>query len=97
LGKPQGVGISEWETDGDQMGRDGDDEISLRATWDQGGRILSQQGGFIVSKGAKKGEQKGNQQGENEQGESATCILSLNVYIMIVCKYWNDCELYVCK
>jgi hypothetical protein len=97
LGKPQGVGISEWETYGEQMGRDGDEEISLRATWDQGGRILSQKGGFQVSKGAEKGEQKGNQQGENEQGESATCILSLNVYIMIVCKCWNDCQLYVCK
>jgi hypothetical protein len=78
------------------MGRDGD-EISLRATWDQGGQILSQQGGFQVSKGAEKGEQKGNQQGENEQGESAICILSLNVYIMIVFKCWNDCQLYVCK
>jgi hypothetical protein len=29
LGKPQGVGISEWETDGEQMGRDGNDWISL--------------------------------------------------------------------
>ncbi len=50
-GKPQGVGISEWDADGEQMGRDGNDEISLRATWDQGGRILSQLGGFQVSKG----------------------------------------------
>jgi hypothetical protein len=50
-GKTQEVGISEWEADGKQMGRDGNDEISLRATWDQGGRILSQQGGFQVSKG----------------------------------------------
>ncbi len=64
-GKPQGVGISEWETDGEQMGRDGDEEISLRTTWDQGRWILSQQGGFQVSKGAKKGEQEGNQQGES--------------------------------
>jgi hypothetical protein len=79
------------------MGRDGDYEISLRATWDQGGRILSQQGGFQVSKGATKGEQERNQQGENEQGESATCILSLNVHIMIVYKCWNDCQLYACK
>jgi hypothetical protein len=79
------------------MGRDGDDEISLRATWDQGGQILSQQGGFQVSKGGKKGEQKGNQQGENEQGERATCILSLNVYIIIVCECRNDCQSYVCK
>ncbi len=34
------------------MGRDGNGEISLWATWDQGGRILSQQGGFQVSRGA---------------------------------------------
>ncbi len=79
------------------MGRDGDDEISLRATWDQGGQILSQQGGFQVSKGDKERGAKGNQQGEKEQGESATCILSLNVYIIIVCKCLNDCQLYVCK
>jgi hypothetical protein len=59
LEKPQGVGISEWETDGEQMGRDGNEGISLQATWDQGGRILSQQAGFQVSKGVKKGEQKG--------------------------------------
>ncbi len=59
MGKPQGAGISEWETDGEQMGRDGDGEISLRATWDQGGRILSQQGGFQVSKGDQEREQKG--------------------------------------
>jgi hypothetical protein len=32
------------------MGRDGNEEIGLRATWDQGGRILSQQGGFQVSR-----------------------------------------------
>jgi hypothetical protein len=52
------------------MGRDGGDEISLRATWDQGGRILSRQGGFQVSKGVKKGEQKGNQQGEMSKGKA---------------------------
>jgi hypothetical protein len=64
LGKPQGVGISEWETDGEQMGRDGDEEISLRATWDQGGRILSQQGGFKVRKGLRKGGKRGISKGK---------------------------------
>jgi hypothetical protein len=34
-GKPQGVGILEWGGDGEG---DGDGEISLRATWDQGGQ-----------------------------------------------------------
>ncbi len=66
MGKFQGVGISEWGADGEQMGRDGNDEISLRATWDQGGRILSQQGGFQVSEGEQERETKGNQQGEKE-------------------------------
>jgi hypothetical protein len=44
---PRGSGFQ----NGEGMGRDGNGEISLRATWDQGGRILSQQGGFQVSKG----------------------------------------------
>ncbi len=79
------------------MGRDGNGLISLRATWDQGGRILSQQGGFQVSKGKKEGGAKGNQQVEKEQGDSATCIMNLNVYIIIVCKCLNGCQLYVCK
>jgi hypothetical protein len=32
------------------MRRDGYEEISLQATWDQGGWILLQQGGFQVSR-----------------------------------------------
>jgi hypothetical protein len=36
--------------------------ISLRATWERGGRILSQQGGFQVSGKGEQGEQ-------GEQGE----------------------------
>jgi hypothetical protein len=51
------------------MGRDGNEGISLRSTWDQGGQILLQQGGFQVSEGAEKGEQKGNQQGEKARGK----------------------------
>jgi hypothetical protein len=45
-GKPWGVGIlgrgvyEPWE---------GNRGVSLRATWERGGRILSQQGGFQVS------------------------------------------------
>jgi hypothetical protein len=50
------------------MGRDGNGEISLRATWDQGGQILSQQGGFQVSKGNKKGEQRGISKGRKSKG-----------------------------
>ena len=45
---------------------EGNGEVSLRATWERGGRILSQQGGFQVSrKGFERGA-KGNQQGEKE-------------------------------
>jgi hypothetical protein len=39
--------------------RVGKGEVSLQATWDQGGQLLSQLGGFQVSKGDQKGEQKG--------------------------------------
>ncbi len=63
LGKTTKGGISEFGTDGEQMGRDGDEEISLRATWDQGGRILSQQGGFQVSKGDQEREERGISKG----------------------------------
>ncbi len=35
---------------------EGNGEVSLRATWERGGRILSQQGGFQVS---REGEQRG--------------------------------------
>jgi hypothetical protein len=62
-----------WETPG---GRDfgwgvyepgeGNGEVSLRATWERGGRILSQQGGFQVSREGLKRGVKGNQQGEKE-------------------------------
>jgi hypothetical protein len=50
---------SRWGTDGE--GRKYG-EISLQATWDQGGWILSQQGGFQVSEGDQEREAKGNQQ-----------------------------------
>ncbi len=62
-GKPRGVGI---------LGRgvyepgEGNGEASLRATWERGGRILSQQGGFLVSREGFERGAKGNQQGEKE-------------------------------
>ncbi len=37
----------------------GNGEVSLRAAWERGGRILSQQGGFQVSREREKGEQGG--------------------------------------
>ncbi len=52
-GKPQGVGILEWGGDGMEMGR---------SVYKQPGTkmdgILSQQGGFQVSKGKRKGGEK---------------------------------------
>jgi hypothetical protein len=64
-GKLRGVGI---------LGKgvfepgEGNGEVSLRATWERGGRILSQQGGFQVSEEGQKGEQKGISKGKKKKG-----------------------------
>jgi hypothetical protein len=67
LGKPQGVGASEWETDGEQMGSSWGGMEMGRSVYEQpgirGGRILSQQGGFQVSRGNQEREQKGISKG----------------------------------
>ncbi len=65
LGKPRGVGKLKWEGNGEG-------EVSLRATWDQGGRDrTTQEKGFQVSK--EDSREGGNQQMElakgNQQGE----------------------------
>jgi hypothetical protein len=52
LGNPRGVGF--WDEGVYEQG-EGNGEFSLRATWERGGRILSQQGGFQVSKGRQMG------------------------------------------
>jgi hypothetical protein len=84
LGNPGGVGI---------LGRgvyepgEGNGEVSLRATWERGGRILSQLGGFQVSKEGEKGEQ-GEQRGgkRNQQGKEREYAVYINcvspMYIM---------------
>jgi hypothetical protein len=41
-------------------------EVSSRATWVQGGRILSQQGGFQVTREGWERGARGNQQGEKK-------------------------------
>ncbi len=52
LGKPRGVGKSEW-------GEKGEGEVSLRATWDKGGRDrTTQEEGFQVSK--RDSRERGN-------------------------------------
>jgi hypothetical protein len=63
-----------WGTNGEQMGRDGNEEISLQATWDQGGRILSQQGGFQVSRRDQEREQKGISKGREKARGKCQCI-----------------------
>jgi hypothetical protein len=85
-----------WGTNGEQKGRDGNEEISLRAFWDQGGRILSQQGGFQVSRRDQEREKKESARGEKKQGKSAN-VYKPNVYIMVVCKCQNDCQSNICK
>ncbi len=53
-------------------------EVSLRATWERGGRILSQQGGFQVSREGLERGAKGNQQGEKEAREM--CHVYMNQF-----------------
>ncbi len=57
LEKPQGVGISGEGPHGQVREMRG---VSLRATRERGGRILSQQGGFQVSGKGEQGEQGDN-------------------------------------
>jgi hypothetical protein len=61
---------------------EGNGEVSLRATWERGGRILSHLGGFQVSREGEKGEQrgaKGSQQG-GEREYAMYINMSRHVY-----------------
>ncbi len=61
--------------------------VSLQATWDRGGRFLSQLGGFQVSRRGTKGKKGEVARGIKSKG-SAPCI---NVYCNShSCIYWND-------
>ncbi len=68
-GKLRGVGILEWEVY--EQG-EGNGKISLRATWERGGRILSQQGVFQVRKGDKWGA-KGNEEKGSKEARGLLC------------------------
>jgi hypothetical protein len=61
--KPRGVRILEAGVY--EQGK-GNGEVSLQANGDQGGRILSQLGGFQVSEGDRKGEQGELARGDNK-------------------------------
>jgi hypothetical protein len=67
---------------GGYMSQVRDGEVSSRATWVRGGRILSQQGGFQVSEGDRKGEQgEVIKQGEiRKQWECAMYIIYAHVH-----------------
>ncbi len=86
LGKPRGVGKLEWE-------RNGEGEVSLRATWDQGGTRIAprKEEGFQVSKRdlGERGIYKGNWQGELARGiNKGLChdwVLLICVYVLWYC------------
>jgi hypothetical protein len=63
-------------------------EVSLQATWDRGGWILSQQGGFQVSREGLerggKGRKGESARGDKKQGECA-------MYIVICVHVYNEC------
>ncbi len=74
LENPRGAGFSD---EGVYEQGEGNGEFSLRATWEQGGRILSQLGGFQVSKGRRMGSKRNERKGE-QKGKGITlqyCIL----------------------
>ncbi len=62
----------------------GTGEVSLQATWDRGGQILSQLGGFQVIRRGLKGEQ--GETKENQQGESAMYIV---IYARDIKNAWD--------
>jgi hypothetical protein len=75
-----------------------------RSVYEQPGtevdRILSQQGGFQVSKGRQKGSKKKWEEGKQKaRGLLHNCTVHLIfMYIVNACNYLNDCQsIYVCK
>jgi hypothetical protein len=77
-GKPQGVGILEWGGNGEgmEMGRSVYEQLGTKVDG-----ILSQQGGFQVSKGNGR-EAKRNQKRESrKQGDCA--IIALSIYMRV--------------
>jgi hypothetical protein len=77
LGNSRGVGILEW---GVYESGEGNGNISLRATWVRGGRILSQQGGFQVSKGRMNGEQKEIEESKKQGDYSGLGVIYARVH-----------------
>jgi hypothetical protein len=76
LGSSGGSGF--WN--GGYMSRGGKWEVSLRATWVRGGRIISQQGGFQVSKGGTNREQKGMEKSKKQGDYSGLVVIYARVH-----------------
>jgi hypothetical protein len=76
MGRVRNVVLMNVYLDLENPGGSGNGEVSLRATWERGGRILSQLGGFQVSREGEKGEQRGAKR--NQQGEERECAVCIN-------------------
>jgi hypothetical protein len=62
-------------------------------------RILSQQGGFQVSRGKRKGGKRDEERGNKEQGGCFTDCIARPIFMYIVnaCNCLNDCQsIYTC-
>ncbi len=73
--------------------RVGTGEVSLQATWDRGGRILSQLGGFQVSRRGLKG--KKGEQGETKGNLQGECVMYIVTCIRIYKRMRETFEWYV--
>jgi hypothetical protein len=86
---------------GREWGGDGNGEISLRATWDQGGRdpITARRVPSTVSKGNERGAKR-NEKREKQKARGLRhkyVVHSIFMYIVIACNCLNDCQsVYVC-
>jgi hypothetical protein len=78
-------------------GKGGSGEVSLQATWDRGGQILSQLGGFQVSRrGPKRGNKGESARGDEKQGE---CAMYIVIYVHVYKRMAEASEwyqLYIC-
>ncbi len=78
------LGIWNGEGMGRGWGGDGEGEVSLRATWDQGGRDrITPKKGFQVSKGKWKGEYQRTSKG-SKKGELRHNVYCQSVYVYII-------------
>ncbi len=78
LGKPQGVGVSKCETDGEQMGSCWEGMEMGRSVYEQPGtrvdRSYRSKEGFQVSKGIKKGSKRGSAREMTSKGKAPMYI-----------------------